>query len=498
MDPGKLVPFLFLTSAILFSKACEIRYYKVGCYYDWENPRTFPNLLLNARYSAAKKNPGYTIAWDVQKYQTFLPRFICDCAKAVVANGNKYFGIQYYAECWSGTAGPETFAQLDPSKSCVNSSFGICSEDSEHCTGADYMNLIYYVPDRSKTDTKKPIAVTTRPPKTTTKPPTTTTKPPTTTTEPPTTTTKPPTITTKPPTTTTKPPTTTTKPSTTTTKPPTTTTKASTTTTKPPTTTTEPPTTTTKPPTTTTKPPTTTTKASTTTTKPPTTTTEPPTTTTKPPTTTTKASKPTTPVAVTRTEDPKKPDCMKTAEILIALDVSSSISLPEFEKRKKLLVDFVGRFPVNTNEVHFGLLHYNHIVHTDFTFEDPFFYNIDAVQRAIFQVPLLGGATLTQKALHQAFRVFSESQYGERAASTKILIIVTDGYTYGGVETLELPSLRLQLSGVKVVAIGLGTRVNVPGLRVMTRDVITMGNILHKTEEELSKYLEMLIQVVCH
>lgn len=138
-------------------------------------------------------------------------------------------------------------------------------------------------------------------------------------------------------------------------------------------------------------------------------------------------------------------DCMKTADILIALDISSSISSLEFEKRKKLLADFVARFPVNINEVHFALIHYNHIVHTDFAFEDPFFYNIVAVQNAILQVPLLGGATLTQKALDQASRMFSEPQYGGRPASKKILIIVTDGYTYGGVETLELPSLKLQV-----------------------------------------------------
>ena len=136
---------------------------------------------------------------------------------------------------------------------------------------------------------------------------------------------------------------------------------------------------------------------------------------------------------------------MKKADILIALDVSSSISLAEFEKRKKLLANFVARFPVNKNEVHFSLLHYNHYIHTDFTFEDPWFYNINAVQERILEVALLGGATLTQNALDEALTVFSMSQYGARQTSKKILIIVTDGYTYGGEETLELPSLKLQV-----------------------------------------------------
>lgn len=137
---------------------------------------------------------------------------------------------------------------------------------------------------------------------------------------------------------------------------------------------------------------------------------------------------------------------MKTSDILIALDVSSSISLAEFEKRKQLLANFVARFPVNDNEVHFSLLHYNHYVHIDFTFEDPQFHNINAVQNGILQVPLLGEATLTQNALDQALQVFSMSQYDKRQTSKKILIIMTDGYTYGGEEALELPSLKLQVN----------------------------------------------------
>ncbi len=137
---------------------------------------------------------------------------------------------------------------------------------------------------------------------------------------------------------------------------------------------------------------------------------------------------------------------MKTADILIALDISSSISLDEFEKRKQFLSDFVAKFPVNKNGVHFALIYYNHFIHTDFTFEDQRFYNISAVQKNILQVPLLGGATLTQKALDEALQVFSMPQNGARLTSKKILIIVTDGYTYGGEETLELPSLKLQVS----------------------------------------------------
>lgn len=138
--------------------------------------------------------------------------------------------------------------------------------------------------------------------------------------------------------------------------------------------------------------------------------------------------------------------CMQKADIAITMDISSSISLAEFEKRKQLLSDFVGRFPVKQDQVHFALISYNHFIHTEFTFDNPHFYSVDAVQKAILRVPLLGGATLTQTVLDRVLQVFSMAKYGARKSSTKILIIVTDGYTYGGVETLALPSLKLRVN----------------------------------------------------
>lgn len=62
---------------------------------------------------------------------------------------------------------------------------------------------------------------------------------------------------------------------------------------------------------------------------------------------------------------------------------------------------------------------------------------------------------------------------------------------------ITIDYMVFQLSGVNIVAVGLGTRINIPGLRMMSRNIITMGCILHKTEEELFQYLEKLVKVVC-
>lgn len=118
----------------------------------------------------------------------------------------------------------------------------------------------------------------------------------------------------------------------------------------------------------------------------------------------------------------------------------------EFEGIKQLLKKFVEKFPVGKNGARFALIHYNHYIYVDFTFNDDAFHTVRPLQKAITNVPLLGGATLTQKALEKALILFSQDQYGARRNSRKVLVIVTDGYTYGGARTLRFPALELEVS----------------------------------------------------
>lgn len=127
------------------------------------------------------------------------------------------------------------------------------------------------------------------------------------------------------------------------------------------------------------------------------------------------------------------------------MDVSSSITQEEFEKRKTFLGKFVAEFPVDENQAHFALFHYNHNINIDFTFNNAAFHDVAAIQKAITRVPLLGGSTLTQEALKRAFELFFYVPHGARQNSRKVLVIVTDGYTYGGTTTLNIPTLELEV-----------------------------------------------------
>jgi len=79
-------------------------YDKVGCYKDDEKDRSFPELVLNLRSSI--------------NYHDLKSSVIDKCAKAVYKKGYKYFGIQYYGECWSGPDDKVDFKKHGKSGGC--------------------------------------------------------------------------------------------------------------------------------------------------------------------------------------------------------------------------------------------------------------------------------------------------------------------------------------------------------------------------------------------
>lgn len=56
-----------------------------------------------------------------ESWEEFLPDLICSCAKAAKERKYVYFGIQNYAECWSGPNVRETYHKDGVSGACINS-----------------------------------------------------------------------------------------------------------------------------------------------------------------------------------------------------------------------------------------------------------------------------------------------------------------------------------------------------------------------------------------
>ncbi|KXJ11386.1 uncharacterized protein LOC110243771 [Exaiptasia diaphana] len=119
--------------------ACPVSFVKKGCYKDEDSNRRLPDLLLNGRGDVNWAN------WN-----TFIQGFICDCANTTLSKGYKYFGIQFYAECWGGDVTEAMMQSMESNDKspdgCVNTAgLGSCSSESEMCVGKEWANYVYEV-----------------------------------------------------------------------------------------------------------------------------------------------------------------------------------------------------------------------------------------------------------------------------------------------------------------------------------------------------------------
>jgi len=68
-------------------------------------PRPLPELIADFRDSIGRNNNNETIQ---------------ACAETAKKRGFKFFGVQFYTECWSGTGAEKTYARDGISKDCIN------------------------------------------------------------------------------------------------------------------------------------------------------------------------------------------------------------------------------------------------------------------------------------------------------------------------------------------------------------------------------------------
>lgn len=79
-------------------------------------------------------------------------RFICNCANITLHKGYKYFGIQFYTECWGGDVTDAMIQKMEISDKypdgCVNTKdlSSTCNiEADKMCVGKALANFIYEV-----------------------------------------------------------------------------------------------------------------------------------------------------------------------------------------------------------------------------------------------------------------------------------------------------------------------------------------------------------------
>ena len=132
-------------------------------------------------------------------------------------------------------------------------------------------------------------------------------------------------------------------------------------------------------------------------------------------------------------------------DIALAVDASGSVGVRSFQLVKSFLKLFTHHFEVNKT-VHFACLHYDHRVHKDFEFKDIQFRDHDNLDAKLQNMTYPSGATLTDYALMAVKHFFRRSNGARnKTEARRVLVILTDGRTYGGQERLKPPVHQLKV-----------------------------------------------------
>lgn len=134
-------------------------------------------------------------------------------------------------------------------------------------------------------------------------------------------------------------------------------------------------------------------------------------------------------------------ECKKALDIVIAIDASGSVMSSPYRRIRSFVSTITTRFS-SFKPTYFGLLHYNYKVITSATLQDQI-PNSDSLRNRIRDMRYLGQATLTQAALASAKTLFDNGARNDQDVQ-KILLLFTDGRTYGGKQTLREPLKRLR------------------------------------------------------
>ena len=126
---------------------------------------------------------------------------------------------------------------------------------------------------------------------------------------------------------------------------------------------------------------------------------------------------------------------------MIAVDSSGSVMDVPFQRIKLFISNLTTRFK-STPSTYFSLLYYNYNVVTLTTLPEKIPSSL-RLRNLIKDMRYLGQATLTQKALRAAKTEFDN---GARKVPgiEQVLILFTDGRTYGGKQTLREPLKNLR------------------------------------------------------
>ena len=141
--------------------------------------------------------------------------------------------------------------------------------------------------------------------------------------------------------------------------------------------------------------------------------------------------------------------CRKRIDIVIAVDVSGSISSSDFSKQQAFLRSVADSISIsNTQGARIALFGFDHSTYSLVSsFNDRPVRWRHLIKQQINSLQLKAGATTIEEAITEAKGLFNTTSRNV----PRVVVFFTDGVNYGGVESLRQPAQELRtVSGINI------------------------------------------------
>ena len=187
--------------------------------------------------------------------------------------------------------------------------------------------------------------------------------------------------------------------------------------------------------------------------------------------------------------------CRSDVDVVFMVDSSRSISVSDFNEAKKFVKQAAEEFGVAPGQSRAAVILFGESAEAMIGFGDA--PTLEGFQKAVDGLNhLFGGHTRIDQALITAAKLFSNSK--ARPDVKKVALLLTDGQQSHGFPNeidLKTASESLRKAGARVIAVGIGDKVDEPELKLITESEDDV--ILTKDYQDLKDKLLSIISTAC-
>lgn len=157
---------------------------------------------------------------------------------------------------------------------------------------------------------------------------------------------------------------------------------------------------------------------------------------------------------------------LKATDVIFALDSSGSIGRSNWRKVKEFVEKYIKEFVTDHNDVRVGVVTFDSLARLRIPLRS---YSADQLLQRVRHLSYRGGQTMTYSGLNTAWKEFKRV---ERDGRKRMLFVMTDGRSTSirgksGFSLARRAALHLLLSGIHIVSVGIGNRVDPRELKAM-------------------------------